>query len=1633
MILQIHSFAQSCGTFLPSDSISQSFEKKYVAAFRQGNEKDLEEYTLPVVVHIVHDGGTEQLSTAQIQQGIDYLNAGFANGGDYGAGPGWDTKIEFCLAQQDPDGNATDGIVYTQSEATHGGVSAEDIVNSGGWDNDSYLNIWVVKELCTITGENCTGVAGYALVSEWAGYQTEGIYVEANYFGTSAQLSSLLIHEAGHYLGLLHTFSGGCTNDDCLTDGDRVCDTPPDNSTAYVPCGSFINSCDTDTNSGLFVDQADRTWNFMDYGWSCYSEFTLGQAQRMQYNIENVRPGLMNSIGCQPICLSPLTANFTVSADSVPVGSTISFNNTSVNATNFLWKINGLETFVTQDLTYTFDTPGYYNIELTANNADIYCTETHQEIIYVYCTVETEILWSEIPPDLGDTITFTAQTNSENFMWTVNGTEYAGSETFTVILNEEQSYLIGLRAFDAYCEDLSTEMIVIQGTASCEEEPETFVYEYSKNILSGRIGIDDFVYSVRVPTNDDAVLGLNISQSFRITKFDTFGKVVKVRDFYREDYTENPVLAQHLRSYKVGNDIAILSRLSDNGLFGLVNLTVIDTSLNVKFSRVIYHEAPNVRKYNIIRTTAGNYLVTIVLENFQEQTAILELDSEGNNLRTKIITNEPVDGNYYLRGGLHETDEDNFILIEDHTITAFNLDTGVLWYRRFEFYEEGYWLNFHSSSSANEKICLTTATGLNLTVLLDNEGGVEWVKKLNYLNTTTDTTALPQGITTFLEDDEIIFSSLSYNSSPTAPELHTAYHLTKLDLSGELVWHRSTNLYEPSSNQGIGFPVTFYKKDNHYYSFIGLSTYLKFDNNGYFPDCTPLDYQATMEDVPFNIIELEASMRDTILPEYININLLSQNTTGYRLDPCNLLRADASLDILNQNNCSNSVEVTVRICNNGQKTLAPDTPVRIYTQDPTAYAAEPLYILQTGMWLSDNTCDTITLNLPDITATDSLLHFVINDDGSAVPPYDFAADFFSAEQQECIYTNNLDTLHLPDFTPLTLDFPNDTVFCEAVAITLVAPPGFTTYTWQGDTLAGTYSVTAPGVYTAAVTDNCGLIQTDSVVVEQYENAADLNLGADLSLCTGGTASLSLPDYPSVLWSDGSSGSDITFSLPGSYAVTVTDQCGNVESDTLQVLENFTAFDLGDDMTVCPAEPVVLTLPPGYTNINWFPAALPCTDCSEIIIEPLADMTVALIAENAEGCQVSDTLHIAVRNIEQTLGIVPPTCSYSADGTLTVQSPLNLTYSLDGIDFSAVGTFSGLPSGDYQLTTADSADCLYITNFSVPTVPEFVLDFGTDTVVYAGSVFPLVAPAGYAEYIWSPAAAVDCFACPQTTYNGNYTGILTLTVTDSTGCTASSGFQITFPAGSPAFTTSGVSCHGTADGTLSLTPAPDTRYSLDGVNFTTTAEFTGLSADSYILYSEDALGDVHEVIFSITEPAPLLLQVTTDTTITRGAEVTLAAEVTGGTPPYTYTRQPTDFLDCPECVATLAVPPYSLDYSAGVTDSAGCAATARTRITVENEYRVFIPNSFSPNGDGINDFFSVYGGANVEQVVSLQVYARKGDLVFEQQDFAPNDESIGWNGIFRGEPLNSGIYVYVTTVRFSDGTEKIFAGDVGLVR
>lgn len=352
--------------------------------------------TIPVVVHVLHIGGSENISDAQIQSQIDIMNEDYGKipftNGD---GAGVDTKVKFCLAKIDPNGNCTNGIVRIYSTLTnHKTYERAMLKQLSFWDNTKYMNIYLVK---SITG----GVLGY---SSFPGGppDEDGMVVRSNVFGNIGTAASSLgrtaSHEIGHWFGLYHTFNNGCGTDLCL-DGDYICDTPPQASPSFN-CAT-LNSCSND-----IPDVNDQKENYMNYtNDACKNMFTNGQKLRIQATLDTIRTNIWSqanlvTTGCDSAYLTPpvcgVAANFVTLTPTVCIGNFVNFMDISLNdAISWQWSFpGGTPTSSTlENPTIAYNSLGSYDVQLIASDA----TTTDTLLLSNYITVTTPGVGTALP------------------------------------------------------------------------------------------------------------------------------------------------------------------------------------------------------------------------------------------------------------------------------------------------------------------------------------------------------------------------------------------------------------------------------------------------------------------------------------------------------------------------------------------------------------------------------------------------------------------------------------------------------------------------------------------------------------------------------------------------------------------------------------------------------------------------------------------------------------------------------------------------------------------------------------------------------------------------------------------------------------------------------------------------------------------------------------------------------------------------------------------------------------------------------------------------------------------------------------------------------------------------------------
>ena len=230
--------------------------------------------------------------------------------------------------------------------------------------------------------------------------------------------------------------------------------------------------------------------------------------------------------------------------------------------------------------------------------------------------------------------------------------------------------------------------------------------------------------------------------------------------------------------------------------------------------------------------------------------------------------------------------------------------------------------------------------------------------------------------------------------------------------------------------------------------------------------------------------------------------------------------------------------------------------------------------------------------------------------------------------------------------------------------------------------------------------------------------------------------------------------------------------------------------------------------------------------------------------------------------------------------------------------------------------------------------------------------------------------------------------------------------------------------------------PPFLYAIDdGDTFVQQAVFSSLAPGNYPVTIQDANGC--EALETIAILAPTEVDISLDPQITiRLGETYQLEALTNLTPDKIGTVNwfPPDDLSCDTCLITQAMPHVTSTYQVTVADTNGCSNLASTTIFVDKRPQIFVPNAFSPNGDGNNDKILIFAGIQEKVTIkSFQIYSRWGDIIFEAYDFLPNDPTYGWDGNYRGQTMNPAIFVWYAEIEFQDGRVELFKGDIALIR
>ena len=428
-------------------------------------------------------------------------------------------------------------------------------------------------------------------------------------------------------------------------------------------------------------------------------------------------------------------------------------------------------------------------------------------------------------------------------------------------------------------------------------------------------------------------------------------------------------------------------------------------------------------------------------------------------------------------------------------------------------------------------------------------------------------------------------------------------------------------------------------------------------------------------------------------------------------------------------------------------------------------------------------------------------------------------------------------------------------------------------------------------------------------------------------------------------------------------------------------------------------------------------------------------------------------------ISGTAEEIPAICNGSATGSLIFtilqgEPPFNFTYtniadaSITGMGQTNIfdnNEINNLPAGIYQIYIEDrfGNDGLILEEVTEPPVLNLNLEpsdfFGFNVSCDNTNGVP-----GNDGFIMSfPSGGVPPYTFNWS--NGQQTQMANmlearnyrLTITDAVGCTEVENYTLS----APPILISQIDfrdpvCESLSSGEIEITnvfggTAPY-EYALNEDAYGDQTFFEGLLEAVYTINIRDANGCITVIEEELIAPQIPIVSFPEDITLQLG-DSTQIFPLLNQFDIQNIEWVMSEDLSCRNCLNPVADPVNDSQFTLTVTSIDDCIGSNTVNFIIDKVRRLYVPNAFSPNGDGINDVLAIFGGPEVQEILSFNVYDRWGNHILNENNFLPNDANFGWNGSFRGKKVPLGIYIWTAEVLYIDGVTEMSSGEVSLIR
>ncbi len=619
-----------------------------------------------------------------------------------------------------------------------------------------------------------------------------------------------------------------------------------------------------------------------------------------------------------------------------------------------------------------------------------------------------------------------------------------------------------------------------------------------------------------------------------------------------------------------------------------------------------------------------------------------------------------------------------------------------------------------------------------------------------------------------------------------------------------------------------------------------------------------------------------------------------------------------------------------------------------------------------------------------------------------------------------------------------------------ITLTPTGGTGNYTYVWNPN-VSNTNAATllTAGTYDATVTDQNTCTKTISVTLTQPTTPLTINIQSNNISCFGAndgsitiTASGGTSPY-TYTWNPNITTTNSVSNLgPGNYAITIADanNCSvnpNVSlsepSQPLNVVPsqtNLTCFESNDGTAS-----VITNGGTAPYSFAWSPNV-----SSSFSATALAANNYGLTVTDNNGCTITNTFAITqptpITTGETHVNVL---CNGNTTGSVTITAnggTPGYTYTWSP-NVSAIDQATNVGAGTFSVTVADANACTVLQTATV-TEPSLLTLAATSTPAFcfgtATGIITSNANGGVPAYSFSAYDGTNTINSSTGLFINLATGNYSVTVTDQNTCTITTTVFVSEPTSLVnVIDVVPATCYHSSDGSITVTTTggtPGYNYLFEKGIANSTGNFTGLSADTYTFTVTDASGCSLTDSGTITEPDSVLIDVSpTPVEVKLGSSLQLSTTTNQGGNVF-YDWSPKFGLSCYDCSNPLFEGVYSQPYLVVATNQDGCVGTSSFVVTVIPNYDIFIPNAFTPiNGDGVNDYWQIFGNIPAIKQVEVMVFNRIGEKVFESTDI-----NFKWDGTYIGIAAPPGVYSYVAKfVWLNNYSDARYKGTITLLR